>query len=44
VALAATESMHAIQFGTAPLHKQELERITELLEALRAATGDFTET
>jgi DNA-binding MarR family transcriptional regulator len=43
VALAATEAMHAIAFGTAPLNKQELETITELLERLRAAAGDYTE-
>jgi DNA-binding MarR family transcriptional regulator len=43
VALAATEAMHAIAFGTEPLNEQELETITELLERVRAAAGDFAE-
>jgi DNA-binding MarR family transcriptional regulator len=42
-ALAATEALHAISFGSAPLRRAELDTITDLLRALRNAAGDFTE-
>ncbi|MBV9047266.1 MAG: MarR family transcriptional regulator [Solirubrobacterales bacterium] len=41
VAEAATEALHAIQFGTPPLRKGELETITDLLRVVRSASGDF---
>jgi hypothetical protein len=41
VAASATDALHAIRFGTPPLDEQELETITELLRAVRVASGDF---
>lgn len=41
VAGAATDSLHEIRFGTAPLSKAELETITAVLRKLRLAAGDF---
>ena len=41
VAASATDALHAIRFGTPPLREQELETITELLRAVRVASGDF---
>jgi DNA-binding MarR family transcriptional regulator len=43
VARSATEVMHSIRFGTEPLGTEQLEEITELLRAVRAAAGDFAE-
>ena len=42
-ARSATEALHAIGFGTAPLRKAELDTITELLRRVRIAAGDFAE-
>jgi DNA-binding MarR family transcriptional regulator len=41
VGSAATEALHAIEFGTPPLAQPELEMLTEVLRGLRAAAGDF---
>ena len=43
VAGAATESLHAIRFGTPPLRKAELETMTKVLRQVRIAAGDFSE-
>ncbi len=43
VATAATEALNAMQLGTAPLTKPELEGVTEVLRRLRVAAGDFSE-
>lgn len=40
-ARAATGALHAIRFGTPPLHDDALERLTALLREARAASGDF---
>jgi DNA-binding MarR family transcriptional regulator len=40
-ARAATETLHAIRFGTEPLDDARLDSLTELLHACRAAAGDF---
>ena len=42
VAEAATHDLNAIDFGTAPLTRKELAGMTETLERLRRAAGDFT--
>lgn len=44
VATAATEALNAERFGTAPLRRQELEQVSELLRRLRAGADDFVET
>jgi DNA-binding MarR family transcriptional regulator len=41
VAELATRSMHAINFGTGPLRRGELEQLTELLRRVRLGAGDF---
>jgi DNA-binding MarR family transcriptional regulator len=41
VADQATEAMHEIRFGTAPLRKSELEALTAMLKEVRVAAGDF---
>ena len=41
VASEATEALHAIRFGTAPLRKGELETLTAALRQWRLAAGDF---
>ena len=38
---AATEALHAIRFGTAPLGDQQLSSLTEVLRAARQGAGDF---
>src|SRR3954469_19956301 len=43
VALAATEAMHAAEFGLGALRKDEQEQLTVLLRGLRVAAGDFAE-
>ncbi len=40
-AAAATAVLHEIEFGTAPLERSQLQTLTELLRAARAAAGDF---
>lgn len=42
VAAAATESLNAIRFGTAPLARSDLEQVTAILHRLRLDAGDFT--
>jgi DNA-binding MarR family transcriptional regulator len=37
----ATDALHAIRFGTAPLTRAELETVTQILRRLRQAAGDF---
>jgi DNA-binding MarR family transcriptional regulator len=44
VAAQATEALHAIRFGTPPLHKDELESVTRVLGLWRMTAGDFTAT
>ena len=44
VAASATEQMHAIGFGVSGLGASELEQVTELLQRVRAAEGDFAAT
>ncbi len=41
VAEQATEAMHEIKFGTAPLRRGDLEAITATLRRLREGSGDF---
>ena len=41
VALAATEAMHAIDFGLGALSEKGQEDLTKLLRNLRVAAGDF---
>jgi DNA-binding MarR family transcriptional regulator len=43
VASAATEALHAIQFGTPPLRNGELQTITKVLGQWRLTAGDFAE-
>ena len=43
VALAATEGMHAIDFGLGALSEEQQEALTTLLRGLRVAAGDFAE-
>jgi len=43
VALAATEAMHAAEFGLGALTEAEQEQVTALLRGLRVAAGDFAE-
>jgi DNA-binding MarR family transcriptional regulator len=43
VALAATEAMHAAQFGLGALREADQEQLTRLLRGLRVAAGDFAE-
>src|SRR5207248_10995699 len=42
-ARAATEALNAINFGTDPLRRRELDTLTEILRRLRVAAGDFDE-
>jgi DNA-binding MarR family transcriptional regulator len=42
VAEAATHDLNSIDFGTAPLTRKELAGLTDTLERLRRAAGDFT--
>jgi DNA-binding MarR family transcriptional regulator len=42
VAVAATEALHAIRFGTPPLRKAELEAVTDVLRRVRVQAGDFS--
>ncbi len=42
VVAAATESLHAIRFGTEPLDNQELGELTDVLQRVRKAAGDFS--
>jgi DNA-binding MarR family transcriptional regulator len=41
VARQATESMHEIRFGTAPLRREDLDTLTSTLRRLREGAGDF---
>jgi DNA-binding MarR family transcriptional regulator len=41
VARAATEAMHALEFGLGALDEAAQEAVTELLRGLRVAAGDF---
>jgi DNA-binding MarR family transcriptional regulator len=41
VAAAATEKLHGIRFGTAPLKTSELETLTGVLRNVRVAAHDF---
>jgi DNA-binding MarR family transcriptional regulator len=41
IAERATEAMHEIKFGTAPLTRGQLEAITQTLGNLREGAGDF---
>ena len=43
VALAATEAMHAAEFGMGALAPSDQDEVTRLLRALRVAAGDFAE-
>jgi DNA-binding MarR family transcriptional regulator len=43
VALAATEAMHAAEFGLGALTEADQEKVTGLLRGLRIAAGDFAE-
>jgi DNA-binding MarR family transcriptional regulator len=43
VALAATEAMHAAEFGLGALTEDDQEQLTTLLRGLRVAAGDFAE-
>jgi DNA-binding MarR family transcriptional regulator len=43
VALAATEAMHAAEFGLGALTEDAQEQVTALLRGLRVAAGDFAE-
>ena len=43
VALAATEAMHAAEFGLGALREDDQEQLTVLLRGLRVAAGDFAE-
>jgi len=40
-AIAATEALHAIRFGTEPLSDDQLDMLSEILRAPRAAAGDM---
>lgn len=42
VAAEATALLNEVRFGTAPLRRQELVELTEVLRRLRAGAGDFT--
>lgn len=42
-ALAATEALNDMRFGTAPLRQGELESLTEILRRLRAEADQFAE-
>jgi DNA-binding MarR family transcriptional regulator len=42
VVASATESLHAIRFGTEPLDNQELGDLTDVLQSVRKAAGDFS--
>lgn len=42
VAEEGTEALHEIRFGTEPLSRSELERITDVLGRVRREAGDFT--
>jgi DNA-binding MarR family transcriptional regulator len=44
LAASATESLNAIDFGTAPLTSTELDMITSVLRRVRVAAGDFRDT
>jgi DNA-binding MarR family transcriptional regulator len=41
VAEAATQALHALRFGTAPLDDEQLGALTEVLRAARRGAGDF---
>jgi DNA-binding MarR family transcriptional regulator len=41
VALAATDAMHAAEFGLSALDEHDQEELTRLLRGLRVAAGDF---
>jgi DNA-binding MarR family transcriptional regulator len=41
VALAATEAMHAVDFGMGALSVADQQRLTKVLENVRVAAGDF---
>jgi DNA-binding MarR family transcriptional regulator len=41
VAAAATDVLHALRFGTAPLGDEQLAALTEILREARAGAGDF---
>jgi DNA-binding MarR family transcriptional regulator len=41
VADAATRTLHAMRFGTAPLDDEQLSAMTEILRAERRGAGDF---
>ena len=41
VADAATRTLHAMRFGTAPLDDEQLSAVTEILRAERRGAGDF---
>jgi DNA-binding MarR family transcriptional regulator len=41
VADAATRTLHAVRFGTAPLDDEQLSAVTEILRAERRGAGDF---
>jgi DNA-binding MarR family transcriptional regulator len=43
VAAAATEVLNAERFGTAPLRRDDLTQVFEVLRRLRGGAGDFTE-
>lgn len=43
VALAATEAMHAIDFGLGALDDPEQDQLAELLRGVRVAAGDFAD-
>jgi DNA-binding MarR family transcriptional regulator len=43
VALAATEAMHAAEFGLGALREGDQDEVTRLLRGLRVAAGDFAE-
>lgn len=42
VAKQATQAMHEIKFGTAPLRRGDLDALTDTLRRLREGAGDFS--
>lgn len=43
VAEAATELLNSLRFGTDPLEREDLQRVTRMLRSLRVAADDFTD-
>jgi DNA-binding MarR family transcriptional regulator len=43
VAAAATEALNAVRFGTAPLERDELDSLSEILRRMRVDADDFSD-